>query len=424
MPFFGDARLVQQIILSLHFILDPSAGIKLFVKFQLQVRLESADLQISGAKGFISIVALTVLKPLYSFGVRKVYGIFNIDKDKRLLLAQIVLIAPSEINIVVSNKMLTVLCSVMISVLSRGEIVVERNHEGLTSVPRDINVEVTTLKLNENAITRLENNSFDYLVLLEELYMIRNGITFIESHALEKNVNLHFLDVYGHKLSVFPANLGSASHHIVTIDMQAIKNDMHSMESMQLRNFLRLRKIAVNNNNLQTGHITMQSLPSLEEMYASNCNLHVFPNLSVVPTLKIVQLHYNHFRKIPAFAIQNLTRLHTFTFMGSHVTYLPNMSHLVSLKKLVINDNELVAIPDLYHLPLEWIEWAGNPMDCSKSLCWARMWDDVKPKVLQVDVSSGSQLTCASPPEMAGLRLIDIHPVAMECYAGDSILTS
>ena len=316
--------------------------------------------------------------------------------------------------------MLTILCSMMIFVLSRGEIVVERNNEGLTSVPRDINAEVTTLKLNENMITRLENGSFDYLLLLEKLYMMWNGITFIESHALEKNINLHFLDVHGHKLSFFPAHLGGASNRIVTISMRAILNDMHSMQSIQLRNFLRLRMIVLNQNNPTTGSITMKSLPALEEMYASSCNLHVFPNLSAAPALKIVQLHFNHFRKIPAFAIQNLTRLRTFAFAGSHVTYLPNMSHLVSLKKLVMNDNELVAIPDLYHQPLRLIEWTGNPMDCSKSLCWVRMWDDVKPKVLKMDVSSGSQLTCASPPEMAGLRLIEIHPVAMACYAGDS----
>ena len=111
----------------------------------------------------------------------------------------------------------------------------------------------------------------------------------------------------------------------------------------------------------------------IKKLYAPNCNLYVFPNVSAVPALQIVQLHFNHFRRTPASAIKNLTRFQTFAFMGCNVTHLPDMSHLVSLKKLVINDNKLVAIPDLYYLSLKWLEWAGNLIDCNKSLCWIRM---------------------------------------------------
>ena len=315
--------------------------------------------------------------------------------------------------------MLIIIYSVMSFVLSRGELVVERKNDGLTSVPKDINAEVTTLNLDGNAITRLENDSFGYLVSLEILYMMWNGITFIERHALEKNINLHFFDMYEHKLSILPEHLGGASQRIVTLGMQVYANDM---ETMQLINFLSLCKLVMSHNKVQTGNLIMESLPELEELYAPNCNLHVFPNLSAAPLLKIVQLHFNHFHSIPESATKNLSRLHTLALMGCNVTHLPDMSHLASLKKFVINNNKLLAIPDLHHLPLKWLEWAVNPMDYSKSLCWVRMWDDIKPKVLNLDVSSGSQLTCASPTEMAGVRLTDIHPVTMKCYTGDSNL--
>ena len=313
--------------------------------------------------------------------------------------------------------MLTTFCSVMIFVLSRAELVVKRKNEGLTAVPRDINDKVTRLDLFGNKITRLENDSFDYLLLLEELHMSRNGVTFFERHAFEKNTNMYLFKMYGHELSIFPAHFGGALHRIVSVN---IRVDKHEMESMQILNFIRLNILDIGRNKIQTGNLVMQSLPALEELYAPDCNLTVFPNISAVPSLKSVQLHFNYFREIPAFAVRNLSRLQTFAFAGCHVTHLPDLSHLVSLKKLVINDNELVAIPDIYHLPLKWIEWAENPMDCSTSLCWVRMWYDVKPKALKMDVSSGSQLTCASPPEMAGLHLAEIHPVAMKCYAGDS----
>ena len=77
-----------------------------------------------------------------------------------------------------------------------GELVEERNNEGLTSIPKDINAKVTSLHLNGNGISRIENDSFEYLVFLEMLYMRYNGITFIERHSLEKNVNFNFLDIY------------------------------------------------------------------------------------------------------------------------------------------------------------------------------------------------------------------------------------
>ena len=63
------------------------------------------------------------------------------------------------------------------------------------------------------------------------------------------------------------------------------------MDSMQLFNFSRLRILAMNHNRIQTGKLIMELLPTLKELYATDCNLHVFPNLSDAPTLKIVQLH-------------------------------------------------------------------------------------------------------------------------------------
>ena len=152
------------------------------------------------------------------------------------------------------TKMLTTFCSLMIFVLSRGELVVKRKNEGLTVVPRDINDKVTRLDLFGNKITRLENDSFDYLLLLEELYMSWNGVTFFERHALEKNTNLYFFKMYGHKLSIFPAHFGGAFHCIVSVN---IRVDKHEMESMQILNFIRLNILDIGRNKIQTGNLVM-----------------------------------------------------------------------------------------------------------------------------------------------------------------------
>ena len=306
--------------------------------------------------------------------------------------------------------MLRVLCLKMHFVLTLGVLVVDRAKEGLTSVPRNISAGATTLYLDSNSISRLQNNSFDYLVSLEKLYIRNNGITYIAMHALEENIRLYLLYIGGHKLPVLPTHLGGASGRIRQLDTRGVIY----MKSMQLANFQHLAIIAMNDNRLLNGNLILKHLPNLKLLFAPRCNLHVFPNLSAAPALEKVQLHFNKFSVIPASTLRNVSRLHTLGLIQSRIRYLPDMSRLVSLKHLFITGNTLMAIPDLFDLPLANLLWTSNPLECNESLCWARMWNDVKPTVLQQ-----TPVTCASPPEVIGIHLTDIHPVVMKCYTGD-----
>ena len=285
-------------------------------------------------------------------------------------------------------------------------------------VPRNIHEEATTLNLDGNSIAVLYNDSFDYLAFLEKLSINHNDITYIARYALWKNTRLYSLKIRGHKLSAFPTHLGGASARIMVLDTRGATD----MASFQLGNFPRLYHAVMNSNNISNGNLIMKHLPALQYLYVSSCNLHVFPDLSAAPVLEVVQLHYNNFKTIPTFSLRNLSRLRKFACMNCNIRYLPDMSHLVALETLVIADNALTAIPDLFYLPLTDLYWAGNPMECNESLCWVRMWNDVNPRVLELD-PSGSLMTCASPVEVTGLHLADIHPVAMKCYEGDSRTT-
>ena len=178
----------------------------------------------------------------------------------------------------------------LIVALSQGELVVDRRKEGLTSVPRDIDEGATTLKLDGNSITRLLNDSFDYLLSLEALLVGQNGISFIERYALEKNTCLYKLGINGHKLAVFPTHLGGAAPRIRVLDSRGASY----VKTMQLIDLPRLRDVALNFNNIVNGILTMKSLPALKELYAPACKLQVFPNLSAAPALEFVQLHFNN----------------------------------------------------------------------------------------------------------------------------------
>ena len=367
-----------------------------------ELKTKDAYNRMTWGVGASSAAALTLLRTI---------KIWNLLQNHLSFCEQFEMILFTEkIRFVVSCKMQIILCSMMTAMLSRGELVVNRENSGLTTVPRDINAEATTLILNRNFVTRLENDSLNYLLFLEKLYMDLNGIAYIGRFALEKNICLYLLSMYAHKLPVFPTHFGGASYRIEFLSLAVWA---HDMESIQLLNFSRLRMISMNQNKIQTGNLIMKSLPALIELYAPSCNLHVFPNLSAAPALKYVQLHFNYFNEIPAYALKNLSRLRRLGCAFCHLTYLPDMSHLIKLQQLIINSNKLIAIPDLYQLPLKKISWAGNPLHCDKSLCWVRMWNSAKPKDLKLDV-----YLCASPPDVSGIRLTDIHPVEMKCYEG------
>ena len=81
-----------------------------------------------------------------------------------------------------------VLYSMITFVLSKGEFVVNKDDAGLTSVLKNINAVATTLLLNKNSITRLDNDSLVYLLVLEKLYINRNSIHYIGRVAFEKNI--------------------------------------------------------------------------------------------------------------------------------------------------------------------------------------------------------------------------------------------
>ena len=165
-----------------------------------------------------------------------------------------------DISILVSCKMQIVLYSMITFVLSKGEFVVNKDDAGLTSVPKNINAVATTLLWNKISITRLDNDSLVYLLVLEKLYINRNSIHYIGRVAFEKNIYLYLLEMLGHKLPVFPTHFGGASYRISVLAMSVFAVDM---ESMQLRNFSKLSILVVNNNTSQTGNLILESIPAL-----------------------------------------------------------------------------------------------------------------------------------------------------------------
>ena len=119
--------------------------------------------------------------------------------------------------------------------------------------------------------------------------------------------------------------------------------------------------------------------------------------------------------------------------LNNRITHLPDMSPMVNLRTLRVSSNALTSISDMVNPPpvkglylqdnmlttfpefpdVEWIGLEGNPLDCNMSLCWIRMT-----KWMETYITMEDDPVCALPPAVAGQLLMEVYPVAMECYRG------
>ena len=301
--------------------------------------------------------------------------------------------------------------------LSIGELIVDRRNQDLGTMPVNIDSDVTTLILSGNSITRVEEGDMQSLLQVEKLYLDYNGVNFISTNAFVNNEHLLLLNIVHHALTTLSTDVFGAWRSIEQLISSVGPNNMlpliliHSPALMLLE---------INTNPIQ--NLTLGHLPSLKTLRAQWCGLTIFPDLSVAPALEDIRLGSNYFTQIPKSAVAGLNKLHTLHVPNCRIRYLPDLSHLVSLKKLIIVHNAMKSLSDLYHQPLISLLWAGNPLTCDKTLCWVRMCSFTRP-ALNMGNFPGEDV-CEAPQERHGLRLMDIHPVEMECYEGNLMISA
>ena len=291
--------------------------------------------------------------------------------------------------------------------ISAGNLVDNRSNQQLKYIPTDINSNMTILDLSGNSIERIENGDLAGLVWLQILYLGRNPITFIGQAAFINNIKLETVVLRdSYRLPEF-GGFGGSWPFIK--DIQFISG-VFVNQTVHLTGFPALEEFRISFNQVK---LEIGNLPSLKQLYAQECGLDRFPNLSGAPRLEVLQIHKNFFTEIPQSAIMGLTNLTKLASPSCRLTHLPDLSHLVSLEILKVAKNYLIALPDLYHLPLTELDPFKNPLLCDKRLCWIRMWDSVKPAI-QI-----STITCAHPQKYLGSNLMNIHPTDLLCYEGN-----
>ena len=137
----------------------------------------------------------------------------------------------------------------------------------------------------------------------------------------------------------------------------------------------------------------------------------LMPNISYILVLKRVVLNQNYISYVPAGTLNGLHHLKILELSANRIAYVVDISHL-SLSFIDLRSNNLRLLPDLYGQKLKRVYLHDNPIVCNQSLCWLRMWSwfQTPPKV--------DNIVCTHPLQLAGLEIMKVHQNILKCYNG------
>ena len=269
---------------------------------------------------------------------------------------------------------------------------VDKTSKSLTSVPQDITVLVTDLKLDSNYITRITNSS---LVLYTELRILRlknNGLTYIEDGSFDHNGKLEQLLAMTNRIIQLPHSFGSAALSLRIIQFWcAVRNEAFSTANFS--EMIRLEWLNLGCVDFD-GTFDASVLPrNLEYIGLNLAGLSQFPDLvRYAPNAVTIGLSRNTITKIPREQL-----------VGN-----------LALQKLYLQQNRVSTMPDMYHLPLTDLFLDRNPLVCDIALCWIRMWLWMKTPLIT------DAIKCDTPDTLQHALLMDINPITLACQTGRS----
>ena len=312
-------------------------------------------------------------------------------------------------------------------------------------------VKLETISIEKNNIRGLP---FDFGPPINSLLTVKAGDAFAENYVLKPYYFSAFKHLNFLRVGVRSAILGRDHIRDGLITLQI---SSRSTTFPDISNLTNLKSFSIINKATFIPDEYIQGLDSLTSLYMDEGYYSVMPHLSHLKHLQTMSAKSNSLTEIPRNRIEGLTKVHWFDFQRNLLTVMPNMSYLTSasniilsinrirsvprdtlcglpnLRRLALNgnlisqihnlqhlvvrflhldSNQLVALPELHGMRLWMFHINNNPVLCNQSLCWLRMWPWSRyyPRM--------KTPVCDQPPELKGVRLMDVHPVVLNCYNG------
>ena len=285
-----------------------------------------------------------------------------------------------------------------------------RIRAGLVNVPRYIPCNVTNVILSNNAISRIESDSFPCQGIMIKVKLSNNALVYIDPDAFQLCFALTALILSQNPgLSHLPPSFGPNTRNMdnlwmLNINLQSLPNDFFLQ-------FKSLRNLGIVNWGLDgpLGNAVFNGLSKLKLLRTGCCSS--IPNM----TDHLPNLEELHFYGLPEDRIpdENLKGLHMWNVrIKRPCTYVPAFEGATRLQTVVASGCAVEELPDLSkHDTLTRFVVDTTPFQCNPNCCWM-LFEDLSAEGL----AWVPNIACQAPSVLSGKKISDISTLQARCF--------
>ena len=295
----------------------------------------------------------------------------------------------------------------------------------LTDVPRNLPSTLTSLCLNGNRITTLNDDVFVNLVSLRRLYIGGNLIVTLHQKAFNGLTNLQILHLVDNNIGTLPGAIFDSLVRLTSLELN--KNNIKFIPNTEphvLEPLTALTYLTLADNGLASFPLSLfNKLTSLRTLKLGNnlmggplevdTQAELFANLG---RLEILGLDNNYITSINPKAFESLLSLKQLHMRQNRISgwnvnlfSTTNKLEMVDLSRnyiALVNTSSLKYFGDNMKLNL-----TANPFACTCDLRWFRDWLNST----KVDVIDVEKYRCNSPESWSGRKLLSFDRTKIKC---------
>ncbi|XP_060536867.1 insulin-like growth factor-binding protein complex acid labile subunit, partial [Cylas formicarius] len=327
----------------------------------------------------------------------------------------------------------------------------------------------THLDLSYNQLESIVPNSFKELPMLEVLKVNGNQLDYFEDGLFESNTNLQELHLDDNSFMEIP---GALSDLLRLKYLSLSRNLIETIEEKKVPNLPELHTLMLMQNIIfDIKEAAFASLPKLDRLDLSDNNLTTLPTAQLAKLSRLTNLKIsgNSFQSLPAVAFRGLFHLKYLSLNQlEYLEYIDgrafvdniklekvSMDYNIKIRKLPtrlfhgnpklryisVRYNSIKTL-EASHFPLDQLtelKVGGNPLECNCSMGW--LWNLLRETEIKAGTNSShtvetttpnpifakktndlkldvNDVTCVSPEDLNGKKLIQASQSQMDCSIG------